>query len=116
MPDMTAAQAEQLRTEHGYGMFRVADGVGVGYTAVWAAPWPPPERMLLIIPKVHPPTMVELPEEPEQLEAMRTGVAHGWRIFEMNRGRHSEIPDDKAKDMTHVVRLAEYHQGEEFQP
>lgn len=116
MPEMTATAAQQLRAEHGYGMFRVPEGAGKGYQAVWAAPWPPPERMLLIVPLVHPPTMTELPEEVSQLEALRTGAEHGWGIYEMHRGDYSKITDEQAKGMTHVVRMAEYHQGEVFQP
>jgi hypothetical protein len=107
---------ERLRAEHGYGMMRIPEGAGKGYQAVWATKWPPPERMLLIVPHLHPSTMIELPEEPHQLEALREGKAHGWQIYEMHRGDHSKISDEDAKSMTHVVRVAEYAQGAEFEP
>lgn len=116
MPTLPKADVYALQQEHGYGMIRVADGVGQGYTAIWATAWPPPERMLLIVPVRHPATMVELPDEPHHLVAMREGLSHGWQIYEMERGDHSKIPDADAKGMTHVVRVAEYHQREAFQP
>lgn len=116
MPAMTAREAEALREKNGYGMIRITEGAGKGYAAVWATAWPPPERMLLIVPQVYPSTMIELPEEPEQLAALREGVAHGWAVYEMHREQFSKISDDDAKRMGHVVRVAEYRQGEAFQP
>lgn len=109
-------EVDALQSEHGYGIMRVTEGRGAGYSAMWAAAWPPPERMLLIVPVTQHPIMVELPDEPRHLEAMREGISHGWLIFEMNRGDHSKISDDLAKGMSHVIRVAEYLQGEAFQP
>lgn len=116
---MTALPKDQLlrlQEENGYGIMRVVDGDGKGLEALWAASWPPPEHALLIVPSLHTPQLVEIPEEPEHLSSLREGVTFGWRIFEMIRGNHSNISDEDAKSMTRVIRIAEYRQGEVFEP
>jgi len=116
MPSLPAEEVYALREKNGYGVIKLVDCI-VQMQVVWASAWPPPEDMLLVVPQNRPPTIIEMPEEPEQLHIMRDGIRdYGWMIFRVERGSFSTIGDDKAKEMPKVVRFAEYHQREAFQP
>lgn len=107
--------AAELQRAHGYGCFKVVDGACAGLEAMWTGSWPPPEDLLLIIPVSSPAIVVELPEEPEHLQAMREGVSHGWVIYQLLRGDHSTLSDEDALH-AQIIRLAQYGQGPVFEP
>lgn len=113
MPDLPAAEVYALRKERGYGVIKIVDGIFDNEQVVWAAPWPPPADMMLVVSH-RGPHVLEMPSEPEHLDTLRLGQPYGWAFFRLERGEFSTVGDAIAKESK--IRFAYYHQKEAFTP